>query len=386
MYLYEKYTKIKNLILSYESVLEVLDGIISDSKVDIQDKTSFKTAYGYPINHYVVGNGSKDIFVVGTTHGNEIITTDFVLNLFYKLTQDNEYSGLLDEYNFHIIPVLNPEGYIITTTAIASVIDETMPLNKMRDYAYNYYKRFREDDIYSRENPKDLRIKNHQKFIDINNIDDSKHKLLINNAKKMILETGSPMGSLISWRANGRGVDLNNNTFNKKDARLRKKIIYGGLRYNNLTRSKPGPLGVDHLNGEYELENLYLLRVLKESLNDESIFLYHSTGGTVFYRPYLNEKKLGLSREELLKKSKENLLLAKEYVKKAQYPINYQHPLVNMDDYLRLLYPKVLLIELSKMGGNPLGPYGDLENYKRVINDNLDAFFSTMIYSKELKK
>src|SRR5690606_25464390 len=121
MYLYEKYTKIKNLILSYESVLEVLDGIISDSKVDIQDKTSFKTAYGYPINHYVVGNGSKDIFVVGTTHGNEIITTDFVLNLFYKLTQDNEYSGLLDEYNFHIIPVLNPEGYIITTTAIASV-------------------------------------------------------------------------------------------------------------------------------------------------------------------------------------------------------------------------------------------------------------------------
>ena len=33
-----------------------------------------------------------------------------------------------------------------------------------------------------------------------------------------------------------------------------------------------------------------------------------------------------------------------------------------MDKKLRIDYPAVLLIELSYMGGNPLGPLGDKDN------------------------
>jgi hypothetical protein len=39
-------------------------------------------------------------------------------------------------------------------------------------------------------------------------------------------------------------------------------------------------------------------------------------------------------------------------------------------DELRRTYPGVLLIELSKMGGNPLAPYGDKENIYNVMTTN----------------
>ena len=41
---------------------------------------------------------------------------------------------------------------------------------------------------------------------------------------------------------------------------------------------------------------------------------------------------------------------------------------------IRQMLPGFLIIELSKMGGNPLGSYGDKNNYKQVINDNIIAF------------
>ena len=43
------------------------------------------------------------------------------------------------------------------------------------------------------------------------------------------------------------------------------------------------------------------------------------------------------------------------------------------------MYPIDLLIELSPMGGNPIGPYGDKKgNYKKTIESNIKAFKSSM--------
>ena len=47
-----------------------------------------------------------------------------------------------------------------------------------------------------------------------------------------------------------------------------------------------------------------------------------------------------------------------------------------------LTFPGVLMIELSKMGGNPIGPYGDTNNIYNVFHDNIDAINMLIKYFK----
>ena len=83
----------------------------------------------------------------------------------------------------------------------------------------------------------------------------------------------------------------------------------------------------------------------------------------ICYRGY--EKEL-VSREEL----------AVLYGKNTDYQLLNECNIIAYDDYLRLNYPGVLLIELSKMGGNPIGPYGDKNNIYQVFHDNVRAIDS----------
>ena len=55
-------------------------------------------------------------------------------------------------------------------------------------------------------------------------------------------------------------------------------------------------------------------------------------------------------------------------------------PIFTYGDLLRKTFPGVLMIELSLMGGNPLAPYGDINNIYRTYNDNLKAFDDVLSY------
>ena len=49
-------------------------------------------------------------------------------------------------------------------------------------------------------------------------------------------------------------------------------------------------------------------------------------------------------------------------------------------------FPGVLMIELSKMGGNPIGPYGDKTNIYNTINENISAIANIIKYfNKRIK-
>lgn len=55
------------------------------------------------------------------------------------------------------------------------------------------------------------------------------------------------------------------------------------------------------------------------------------------------------------------------------------------DELLRVTYPGVLLVELSKMGGNPIAPYGDyLNNYIPTIYGNISALAELIKRMKDL--
>ena len=55
-------------------------------------------------------------------------------------------------------------------------------------------------------------------------------------------------------------------------------------------------------------------------------------------------------------------------------------------DELARTFKGVLMIELSRMGGNPIGPYGDRENINRTINENISALNNVFKHFKTKRK
>ena len=75
-----------------------------------------------------------------------------------------------------------------------------------------------------------------------------------------------------------------------------------------------------------------------------------------------------------------NKELADIYHDSTDYKILEDASTTGYGDLLRRTFPGVLLIELSKMGGNPITPYGDKYNIERCFNENYEAFSNILSY------
>ena len=215
--------------------------------------------------------------------------------------------------------------------------------------------------------------------------------ILEKEVKTMLEDWQQPKGSQINFDATGSGVNLNANSKFNPGYLLRQenKIIYGPNPKNNIRKYVPGPIGtssrkIDYFT--YEKENLILEALIQDSIQQKRYLmtlLYHGTGGMIYYQP---------NQDALSDKTYHNILqynqeLAFYYNQKTQYQLLDESSLTGYGDYLRKTYPGVLLIELSKMGGNPLGPYGDKENIERVYEENINALDSIFIHQKrKIKK
>lgn len=82
-----------------------------------------KSQQGRPLLALKIGAPSSDsglhkqeIMITAATHGDEVITTEIVLNLMHRLldgyrNQDPRMKSLVDNYDLYFIPVVNPDGY-----------------------------------------------------------------------------------------------------------------------------------------------------------------------------------------------------------------------------------------------------------------------------------
>ena len=73
--------------LNYETYKLKLKEILSNESLislGIKHEVLGYTEYNYPLDLISIGNGPKEIFVVGGTHGSEIIGVDFILQLIEK--------------------------------------------------------------------------------------------------------------------------------------------------------------------------------------------------------------------------------------------------------------------------------------------------------------
>lgn len=465
--------------LSYNKYKEKIDSLFKNEKMKslgIKKIPSSKTSYGYDLDCFSVGNGNKTIFIVGGTHGSEIISVDFVLQLAENIPNIKEFDP--NKVKLVFFPLQNPEGFDISSSYI-----KDYSVKKFNKKAYEYYLRYRTDDIINKamvkisellqeilnlspdtslnklknfinnseeweklssnnvmpnirilnslinkiDKVKDVnelilkltvicdRLKHSIKILDIH--DEFFYKFLhriqeqlyygfnnitINNfylemfkdkdikgldSKKLEQDINlinlifhHPEGSSIIYDANGEGVNLNFNTkkifADQINSNKENCDYYGSGIRKNILKFVPGPIGMasnNYYNFSYAIENKTLYNLICESYQKGEYvmtLLYHSTGGSIFYKPSPNL----MNEKDYKKYSEYNNFLAEIYSEKTNYEMNEDVSDNCYGDLLRSIFPGVMLIELSKMGGNPIGPYGDVNNIKNVMTDNMEAF------------
>lgn len=354
------------MILDYETCQKIMDsykGIITE-----REPIGWTANEKLPIRHFTLGSGPKQVVVAGSQHANEIITVTFVLNLMSYLVKNNI---VFEDLTIHFIPILNPEGYVVISSAIKERLGKNSTDSEKIKFCFDYYKAFRNDTI-NRDNP----FKQHQKiFEEINNNSIKGYSILKDSVGEILIH--HPKGSIIDWASNGNGIDLNANTkINiKKEGTLNKTIAY-----NNIRADIPSPIGHpgnnQSKNFTQEVEVISLQQLLDKLKNSCTMFLnYHSVGGLIYQRPENDDKFITSYNYILSKFYQENTIknASKYDIVKGQ-----SGRAISVNDQLRQKYPGNILVELSPMGGNPIGPFGDPNNIKNTIESNIYSFIYTM--------
>lgn len=192
-----------------------------------------------------------------------------------------------------------------------------------------------------------------------------------------------PKGSIIGHDSTGTFINLNANHELSPGIEIiqngKEKYMTGAK--SNIRNYVIGPNGlpcVDANNFEYAIENQILLDLLKNSKEEGkylATFLYHGTGGLIYYMPHepLMQKETYDEFVDYNKKLVEAYNNGIIQSGNAQYRPQNESDTTGFGDELSRTFKGVLMIELSRMGGNPIGPYGDKENIYRTINENISA-------------
>ncbi len=354
------------MILDYETCQKIMDsykGIITE-----REPIGWTANEKLPIRHFTLGSGPKQVVVTGGQHANEIITVTFIIELMNYLSKNNI---VFEDLTIHFIPMLNPEGYVVISSAIKEKLGKNSTDSEKIKFCFDYYKAFRNDTI-NKDNP----FKQHQKlFEEINSSSIRGHNILKDAVGEILIH--HPKGSIIDWASNGNGIDLNANTkINiKKEGTLNKTIAY-----NNIRADIPSPIGHpgnnQSKNFTQEVEVISLQQLLDKLKNSCTMFLnYHSVGGLIYQRPEKDDKFITSYNYILSKFYQENTIknASKYDIVKGQ-----SGRAISVNDQLRQKYPGNILVELSPMGGNPIGPFGDPNNIKNTIESNIYSFIYTM--------
>lgn len=354
---------LKDYILSYKTIDNMLYTICMKNR-GIKNHCIGKTAFGYNIESYTIGSGKKHILLIGATHGSEIITTYFNIDFLLSVLNNIE---LKKEYTFHIIPILNPEGYIISSS---NVIVNITNLNKyeFEILATKYMNIYNECDALALQGEK---IKCGFYGVLNSNIENIDNFYMRKSIRGILNSCKLSECVLPIWSANGLGIDQNSNSIHRfKDMKvLREKQKCAALRYNIIPVTIPSPMSYP---GEFtfdrSLENLSLFRYiynLEKNYDLRYIFSFHSTGGEIYGYPETTD-------EEKIKKYSKAMEI---YSSVTGYKIineNFKYGV--MDYYRKYLDNTVCLtIELSKFNGNPIGPFSNLGYFKDDIIKNKKA-------------
>ena len=401
------------VIYDYEEFEDAINEILKKSESNIypflEINNNWKTECDIPIKHCSIGIGTNHIVFLSAFHGAEIISTEFLIYVMnYIIENEKEFFEILKEYTLDFIPMVNPEGYIITTSTIRTQIPRNMNISDIEKICNKYRLLYKEDDdiAIKGEITDDTELRHYQRMFKdatYNDIPD-KYKKVKNKMKELYQKHKIPDGAIITWSANANGIDLNANTkYNRNITKIEKgEELYMSLRYNNIRFSEPGPINCPYDKSKgflQEKETKYISEFLEELYNSKklsAIFNYHSTGGAIDQRPSELEDDLKDRKINLKHKSLNNYMFAKFYQsetyknsnnKNERYVILKDSSVIRtLNGLYRVLYPLDMLVELSELGANPIGPYSNTENYNSIMKSNLEAIKKSIHYLKISEK
>jgi hypothetical protein len=364
-------------ILPYKEVISKLDTLCKNYNNLIDKKQPIGyTNFGFPIEYYTIGNGSKDVILIAATHGCELVTITFLLEFIYTIVNEStKYIKYLNEYTFHIIPILNPEGYIISSSNVLHNINN-MDTNKLQDYCRKYLELYNQDDLNALKGLKKEKLykslmTTSTEFIPSLNLRDSVNKIL----EDCSLDTKV----LPIWSSNGMGIDINSNSIHEFEnmTKLRNESKFGRLRYNDIPVNKPSPHDFpgDKIFDKKCPENKSLYNFVNKIYTKRNLKLfisYHSTGAEIY----------GYPNSRLATKNQFDTILngLHYYSNLTKYTLINEKLKYGVMDYYRIALENTitLTVELSCNSGNPIGPFSDLQNLSKEFIDNINSIFYTL--------
>lgn len=389
-------------ILDYEQMLDFLAKL--NPKIIKEEKPIGNSNFGEPIRHYSYGKGKYHVILTAGTHSSELITNIFLLRFMEKLS-NKEIS--LDEniFTLHFFPILNPEGTIVVTSAIRTMISKESDDFFEQLACLNYYLNSRNDDynVVKYKDISDKLIHLTFKNADFNCINE-KYEKLRNSMEHLLKDL--PKGVMVNWSSNGLGVDLNSNIeFGEYVEKYKiSDTYYGGLRLNQINRFKLGPFGCPFRTKEYliEPENKAILDFYNNLIKTNIVigsFVFHSCGGEVHYLDYMKETNYwnkDFGTHDIIYNRK----IAKKYADIANYKLYKPTTYTTFCSKLRSLLPGTLVAEIGEIRSNPLSQFIDIDfsaydqnvtgeltklshHYSNTIDINTKAVVETINYMKE---
>jgi hypothetical protein len=365
-------------ILDYEEMIDILNNMVGENIKE--EEPIGKTTFGYDIKHYTYGVGEYHVILTAGTHSVELITNCFILKLMEYL---NTNPSVIDKnkYTIHFLPIVNPEGTIIVTSAIRTLIPRNIDPFDEQMVCLQYYMNAKLEDKYATEySDENIKLQHWMfRYADVNCIDD-KHAELKHSIENIIKESELPLGILASWGSNGNGIDLNSNVDTGKYFNEVFNDIpnYSELRMNTINKSRRGPIGCPTGKDgfKYENENISLIKFYDDLIKNNKVIgslIYHSCGGLV---GYLDMEEMRNPWNDKYDKQKfvYNKNVAVKYAELSGYELFKNGGYTTMDAKLKSMLPGTLLIELAHIRANPLSQFLDLKNniYTDTINKNID--------------
>ena len=213
-----------------------------------------------------------------------------------------------------------------------------------------------------------------------------------------------PMGTLANFFANSDGINLNDNNpyfYEITKERIAKYgNVYAKLRDNHILKSVNGPIGLPNISMEEDFrycpENEAILKYVRSQEQEHqyaALFNCHGTGGMLYTYPVDDDSKVKNFNFYI------NNRIATEYSRKtgnvyeeltgtnnAYKVMGHPDKVTGFGDVLRSKYAASFILELSKMGGNPIAPYGDYKgNYVPTMVANFEAMMVTLKTILELR-
>lgn len=342
------------------------------------------TRFGYPLEHYVYGHGEEHVIITAGTHATELIGNCFLLHFMEQLSQGKIHLDK-EKYTIHFLPILNPEGTIIVTSAIRKLIPTEMSEVTEQFYCTTYYGNCKMDQELDTHMHLDM-FSN----VTIDDIDDT-HMGLKQHLKRLDDLYHYPKGFMIEWTANGSGIDLNANVESTRYLKetLNGEEVFASGRRKQFCMTYPGPYGCPTLGKEFQLEpENRALYEFYEQISKQHQFIgsiiYHSCGGEVVYLDQLDIKNpwrdMSRSWYQMSKSS------AHIYGKEANYKVRPNVSFTTVDTKLKTYFPNTLLVELTPMGGTPLAQFvnSELQLYEKTLSYNTKALLVTVNQMSEI--